>query len=410
MTPAPPTAIPKFTAYQKFMIVILAIMQFTVVLDFVIISPLGDALMKSLDMDTKRFGTVVSAYAFSAGIAGILAAGFADRFDRKKMLLFFYTGFLVGTLFCGFATNFWSLFIARIITGLFGGVMISIVLAIVTDLFELNQRGRVMGFVQMAFAASQIMGVPAGLYLANHFGWEYSFFMIVVLGLAIWFWIFIQMKPINAHLSLQKKQNPIQHLFKTLANTKYQTGLLAIAFLSIGGFMIMPFSSAFLVNNILITEDELPLVFLFTGLSTIVIMPIIGKLSDRFNRFQVFLWGSVLTVIMALIYTHLTPVPLWQVVVVNMILFMGIMGRAIPANTLNTAVPELADRGAYMSITSSMQQFAGGIGALIAGYIVVQPDKSSPLQHFDTLGIVVSIVTLICLWFVFRVYRISIKP
>lgn len=410
MTPVPPTAIPKFTAYQKFMIVILAIMQFTVVLDFVIISPLGDALMKSLDMDTKRFGTVVSAYAFSAGIAGILAAGFADRFDRKKMLLFFYTGFLVGTLFCGFATNFWSLFIARIITGLFGGVMISIVLAIVTDLFELNQRGRVMGFVQMAFAASQIMGVPAGLYLANHFGWEYSFFMIVVLGLAIWFWIFIQMKPINAHLFLQKKQNPIQHLFKTLANTKYQTGLLAIAFLSIGGFMIMPFSSAFLVNNILITEDELPLVFLFTGLSTIVIMPIIGKLSDRFNRFQVFLWGSVLTVIMALIYTHLTPVPLWQVVVVNMILFMGIMGRAIPANTLNTAVPELADRGAYMSITSSMQQFAGGIGALIAGYIVVQPDKSSPLQHFDTLGIVVSIVTLICLWFVFRVYRISIKP
>jgi predicted MFS family arabinose efflux permease len=409
MTSTPTPAIPKFTAYQKFIIVILAIMQFTVVLDFVIISPLGDALMKSLELDTKHFGTVVSAYAFSAGIAGILAAGFADRFDRKRMLLFFYTGFLVGTLFCGLAKNFWSLFIARIISGLFGGVMISIVLAIITDLFELNQRGRVMGFVQMAFAASQILGVPAGLYLANHFGWEYSFFMIVVLGLVIWLWIFIQMKPINAHLALQKKQNPIQHLFKTLANTKYQTGLLAIAFLSIGGFMIMPFSSAFLVNNILITEDELPLVFLFTGMSTIIIMPIIGKLSDRFNRFQVFLWGSILTVIMALIYTHLTPVPLWQVVVVNMILFMGIMGRAIPANTLNTAVPELTDRGAYMSITSSMQQFAGGIGALIAGYIVVQPDKSSPLQHFDTLGIVVSIVTLICLWFVYRVYRMSIK-
>lgn len=398
-----------FTGYQKFIIFLLAFLQFTVVLDFVILSPLGDTLMKSLDMTTSQFGSVVSAYAFSAGTAGILAAGFADRFDRKKMLLFFYIGFLIGTAFCGFSNSYWMLFSARIFTGSFGGVITAISMAIITDLFVINQRGRVMGFVQMAFAVSQILGIPAGLYLANHLGWESSFFMIVILGLIVGVAVVFKMKPIREHLLIQEKKNAFSHLIKTLSNKKYQTGLLAIAFLSIGGFMLMPFSSAFLINNINITEAELPLVFLFTGLSTIIVMPIIGKLSDKFDKFYVFAVGSVLTIIMAIIYTSLTPAPLWLVVVINMILFIGIMGRAIPANTLNTAIPEKEDRGAYMSITSSMQQMAGGIGALIAGAIVVQPTKTSPLENYDTMGIVVGVITLVCIYFVYRVSRMTKK-
>lgn len=398
-----------FTSYQKFIVFLLAFLQFTVVLDFVILSPLGDTIMKSLDMTTSQFGSVVSAYAFSAGTAGILAAGFADRFDRKKLLLFFYIGFLIGTVLCGLSNSYWMLFFARIFTGIFGGVITAISMAIITDLFMINQRGRVMGFVQMAFAVSQILGIPAGLYLANHWGWESSFFMIVILGLIVGVIVVLKMKPIREHLLIHQKQNALLHLIRTLSNKKYQTGLLAIAFLSIGGFMLMPFSSAFLINNINITEDELPLVFLFTGLSTIVVMPIIGKLSDKFDKFYVFAAGSILTIIMAIIYTSLTPAPLWLVIVINMILFMGIMGRAIPANTLNTAIPEKEDRGAYMSITSSLQQMAGGIGALIAGVIVVQPTKTSPLEHYDTMGIMVGVITLICIYFVYRVSRMTKK-
>ena len=165
-----------FTAYQIFLVAILALLQFSVVLDFMIISPIGDYLIKALDMTPARFGTVVSAYAFSAGAAGILAAGYADRFDRKKLLLFFYAGFILGTLFCALAVDFWTLLAARIVTGLFGGVISSVSLAIVGDLFSLEQRGRVMGFVQMSFSASQILGIPAGLYLAHSWGWEFYFF------------------------------------------------------------------------------------------------------------------------------------------------------------------------------------------------------------------------------------------
>ncbi len=133
-----------FTGYQKFVIFILAITQFTVILDFMVMSPLGDMLMKSLNLKPSAFGVAVSAYAFSAGISGLLTAGFADKFDRKKLLLFFYIGFIVGTIFCGMAHSYAALVAARIITGLFGGVIGSISMAIITDIFALQQRGRVM--------------------------------------------------------------------------------------------------------------------------------------------------------------------------------------------------------------------------------------------------------------------------
>lgn len=153
-----------FSRYQTRLVALLALAQFTVILDFIIMSPLGAILMPALNITAAQFGVAVSAYAFSAGISGILAAGFADRFDRKRLLLFFYAGFTVGTTLCALAPNYHLLLLGRIVTGLFGGVIGSIVLAIVTDLFALHLRGRVMGFVQTAFAASQVLGIPVGLF------------------------------------------------------------------------------------------------------------------------------------------------------------------------------------------------------------------------------------------------------
>ncbi len=392
-----------FSSYQIMMIALLALLQFTIILDFMVLAPLGDYLIKAFSMSPKGFGIVVSAYAFSAGASGILAAGFADKFDRKKLLLFFYTGFIVGTLFCALSNTYEMLLAARIVTGLFGGVIGAISMTIITDIFAVHQRGRVMGFVQMAFAASQVLGIPIGLYLANIWGWHSSFLMIVVLATIIGTVILFKVKPINKHLEIQSDKSPFLHLWHAVTNRSYQTGFLATAFLSVGGFMLMPFGSAYLINNINITQQELPLVFMFTGLASIVIMPLIGKLSDKVDKFMVFAGGSVLAIVLILIYTNLTPVPLWQVVVINMILFMGIMSRMIPATTLTMSVPDLRDRGAFMSVNSSLQQMAGGIAALFAGLIVTQETKTSPLRNYDTLGIVVSVLILICLYFVYRV-------
>ncbi|MBC7851274.1 MAG: MFS transporter [Chitinophagaceae bacterium] len=402
-------AVVPFTGYQKFVVVILALLQFTVILDFMVLSPLGDILMKSLDISTSGFGLVVSSYAFSAGISGILAAGFADKFDRKKLLVFFYTGFIGGTFFCAMADSFWVLLIARIVTGLFGGVIGAISMAIITDLFSLNQRGRVMGVVQMGFAASQVLGIPIGLYFANLWGWHSSFLMIVVLAIIIIILIIARLKPIDQHLALQSDKSALLHLWHTLTNKQYQTGFLATAFLSVGGFMLMPFGSAYMINNIHLTQEQLPTVFLLTGLSSIIVMPLVGRLSDRIDKLVLFASGSILSIIMILIYTNLPPVPLWQVCVVNMILFMGIMSRMIPATTLTSAIPEMRDRGAFMSINGSLQQMAGGIAAVSAGMIVRQRTPASPLEHYDILGIVVAIVILVCIFLVYRVSQLIKK-
>jgi predicted MFS family arabinose efflux permease len=403
-----PDIIP-FTGYQKFIVAVLAFIQFTVVLDFMILSPLGDILMKSMDITPSKFAYIVSSYAFSAGISGILAAGFADKFDRKKLLIFFYVGFIIGTLFCGLANTYETLLAARIFTGLFGGVIASVAMAIITDLFAINQRGRAMGITQMAFAASQVMGIPIGLYLATQWNWHVAFYMIVAVAFFVGVIMVMKMKPITAHLKLQSDKSAFQHLIHTAKNKTYQIGFMATAMLSIGGFMLMPFGSAFLVNNVGIPQDQIQWVFLFTGISSIIIMPIIGRLSDRVDKFKLFTVGSIWAIIMVIIYTNIGVTPLWLVIALNMLLFMGIMSRMVPSTILATAVPEMKDRGAFMSINSSLQQMAGGLAAVLAGLIVDQQTKTSPIEHYDILGYVVSFVILICIYFLWKVSEVVKK-
>lgn len=401
-TDAKPT---KFTWYQKFVIAILALLQFTVVLDFMILAPLGDILMKTMGLSTKQFGNVVSAYAFSAGISGLLAAGFADKFDRKKLLLFFYVGFVLGTAFCGLADTYNLLLLARIITGVFGGVIGSISMAIITDVFSLQQRGRVMGFVQMAFAGSQILGVPIGIEIATRWGWHASFFMIVAFSIILGVLVMLKLHPIDGHLKLQKSGNAIAHLLNTIRKKDYRIGFMATAILSMGGFMIMPFSTAFLVNNIHISQDNLSLIFMTTGIASTIIMPLVGKLSDKIDKFKLFTIGSIIAAVMILIYTNLQPVPVWVVILVNVVLFIGIMSRMVPATTMTSAIPEMSDRGAFMSINASLQQMSGGLGAMFAGLIVVQASKTSPIQNFDILGYLMVAIVAICIVLMARVSK-----
>jgi predicted MFS family arabinose efflux permease len=396
------TSIP-FSSYQKFVIFILAITQFTVILDFMIMSPLGDMLMKGLGLKPQQFGFAVSAYAFSAGSSGLLTAGFADKFDRKKLLLFFYTGFILGTIFCGMANSYTLLVTARIITGLFGGVIGSISMAIVTDLFDIHHRGRVIGFVQMGFGASQVLGIPIGLFIANHWGWQSPFLMVAGLAIIIALIIIAKLNPVNKHLQIQQTHSAFSHLLKTVAKRNYRVGFLATALLSIGGFMMMPFGSAFAINNLQITNEQLPALFMVSGISSLVIMPLVGRLSDRFDKYTIFGIASIWMIIMVTIYTNLSATPLWVVIILNVLMMMGIMSRMVPSGALTTGLPEMQDRGAFMSINASLQQIAGGVAAAIAGSIVIQKTKFSPLEHYNTLGYIIIVVSCISLLTMYRV-------
>jgi len=396
------TAIP-FTSSQKFVILILALTQFSVILDFMVMSPLGDMLMKSMNISPAQFGVAVSAYAISAGLSGLLTAGFADRYDRKKLLLFFFIGFIVGTVLCGLATTYWLLIAARIFTGIFGGVIGSIGMAIITDVFDIHHRGRVMGFVQMGFGLSQVLGIPISLLVANKMGWQSPFIMVAILGVAVTILAFVKLQPVTKHLELQNDRNAFSHLWHTVAKRNYRIGFLTTALLSLGGFMMMPFGSAFAINNLGLTNQQLPLLFMVAGIGTFIIMPIVGKLSDKFDKFKLFAVASVWMSIMVIIYTNrgITPFPL--VVCLNILMMMGIMSRMIPSTALVTAIPDMADRGAFMSVNSSLQQIAGGIAAAFAGTIVVQKDKFSPIQGYNTLGYIMIGLSALSVYMLFRV-------
>ncbi len=399
-------AIKKFTSYEVIVITLLALTQFTVVLDFMVMSPLGDMLMKSMNLKTSQFGFAVSSYAFSAGISGLLTAGFADKFDRKKLLIFFYTGFILGTFLCSITTSYPMLIAARIITGLFGGVIGSVSLAIVADLFVIEQRGRVMGFMQMGFGASQVLGIPIGLYIANAWGWQSPFLMIAGFSLIIFTAIIIKLQPVNKHLKLQKDSNAFTHLMHTILKRNYRIGFLATAMLSMGGFMMMPWGSAFAINNLHVTQHQLPMLFMVSGVSSLIIMPLIGRLSDKIDKFKLFTIASVWMMIMVIIYTNLTPVPLALVLIMNVFFMMGIMSRMVPALALTSALPGMADRGAFMSINSSLQQIAGGFAAALGGMIVVQKTKFSPLEHYNTLGYIIVALSFISILMVYRVSKL----
>jgi predicted MFS family arabinose efflux permease len=406
MTAQQPVA---FTGYQKMVIFLLALTQFTVILDFMVMSPLGDMLMKSLNLKPSAFGVAVSAYAFSAGISGLLTAGFADKFDRKKLLLFFYIGFIAGTIFCGMAESYAVLLAARIITGLFGGVIGSISMAIITDIFALQQRGRVMGFIQMGFGASQVLGVPIGIYIATLWRWEAPFWMVAILSIMIAVTIAIYLKPLIAHLALQREKSAFLHLWHTIKKSDYRVGFTATALLSIGGFMMMPFGSAFAVNNLGVNYHQLTMLLMVSGISSLAIMPVIGKLSDKVNKYTIFVVASVWMMIMCVVYTNLGVTPLGIVMALNILMMIGIMSRMIPSSALTSAIPEMADRGAFMSINSSLQQIAGGIAAAAAGMIVTQQSKGSPLQHYNVVGYVIVVISVLSIILMWRVNNLTKK-
>ena len=386
--------IKKFTKYQVFVVAVLALMQFTVILDFMVMAPLSAILLPVLHISTAQFGFAVSVYAISAGIAGILTAGFADKYDRKKLLMFFYCGFVIGTFLCGIAPDYYFLLGARIITGMFGGVVGSIGGAIITDLFEIDKRGRVMGFVQMGFAASQVLGLPIGLFLANHFGWHSPFLMIAGMSVIMGVIVFANLKPIADHLKLKVERNAFTHLLKTISRPDYLLAFSTMVLIATGGYMMMPFGSAFSVNNVGVTLDQLPVLYMVTGIFSFAVAPLTGRLSDKIGKYTVFLGGTALTMVIVSIYCNLGLTPLWIVMILNVFLFAGIFSRIVPASALMTAIPDAHDRGAFMSINSSIQQFAGGIASAAAGMIVVQM-PGGKILHYDTLGYVVMVAMII---------------
>ncbi len=260
--------------------------------------------------------------------------------------------------------------------------------------------------MQTAFAASQVLGIPVGLYLANIWGWHAPFLMIVAVSAVVGVAIVLYLKPIEGHLAGQDRRvNAFAHLYATVAQPRHLQAFATTALLATGGFMLMPFGSAFTVNNLRIPIERLPLIYLITGFCTIFTGPLIGRAADRFGKFPTFVFGTVLGIVMVVFYTHLGASSLALVIAVNAIMFVAIFSRMIPSQALMSAIPAPAERGAFMSVSSSVQQISGGVASVLAGLIVSEaPDGR--LLHFGELGYVVAGASLITLFMMNRIRRL----
>lgn len=374
----------------------LATMNFTHLVDFMIMMPLGDQLMKIFGITPQQFTVIVSAYTFSAGVSGFFSAFLIDRFDRKKALLTTYVGFTLGTLSVVLADSYELLVLARVFTGFFGGVIGALVLSIVSDLYTFKERGKAMGIVMAAFAMASVLGVPIGLYLASHFEWHTPFLFLGSLGLVISIVAFFVMPTMKGHIGESSAANPLQVLKNIFSDSNQVLALFMGFVLIMGQFMIVPFFAPYMISNVGFTEDNIALLYMFGGGAVMFTGPWVGRLTDRFGANRVFTIALLSSAIPILIFTNLPHVALYIALIVTTLFFVLANARMVPMQTMTTAAVSPQTRGSFMSVKSSFQQLSAGTASLVSGFIVVQAE-SGELMNFAYVGVISVIISLLSL-------------
>ncbi len=365
---------------ERLLLFILAVIQFTHILDFMIVMPLGSMLMKTFDISPQQFSLIVSAYAIAAFFTGIASAFFLDKIDRKTALLVGYIGFTVATFACAFAPNFAIFLTFRSLTGVFGGILASLILSVVADAIPLHRRATAMGYIMMAFSTASVVGVPFGLYLAASFGWQMPFLVVGGIATAFTFVIIFKFPSMRAHLEgTENRPNAWQNIVNIFKNKNQLRALAFTVLMVLGHFMIIPFIAPYMIRNVGFSDMEVSYVYFVGGLATFVVLPIIGKVADRIGHKKVFLVMGTLSVIPLLLITHLPPVSIAVALVVTTLFFIIASGRSVPATTMITSVVKTENRASFMSLRSSANELALALSSIIAGAIVVEEEGTGRL-------------------------------
>lgn len=385
--------IPFMNRKEKTLLFILACINFTNIMDFMIMMPLQEFLAPVFKISPRQFSYLVSTYAFSAFFSSLTASFFADRFDRKYNLLFAYIGFVVGTLACAFAPTYQMLMLARIMAGLFGGLIGAQVLSIIGDTFPYERRGRAMGIIVSAFSFAAVAGVPSGLFLATKFGWHIPFLGIGILGIIIIPLIFFIVPNITTHLSKTSSNLAVYH--SILGSRNQQYGLLMMFTLILSHFSIIPFIAPFLEKNVGFTKNQITLMYFIGGAVTLYSSPRIGRMADKIGKHKIFSIFLLLSIIPIFLITNMPRIPFYYVLMATALFFIIAGGRMVPAQALIVSVVPPNLRGGFMNLNSSLQQLGTGMAAFIAGAIVTK-NSADELQHFEIVGYIGIVITILC--------------
>lgn len=394
---------------ERFLLWTLAAIQFTHILDFMIVMPLGPRFMEIFAITPGQFGIMVSTYTYSAGFFSLAAAFFIDRFDRKKALLWLYAGFAVGTLACALAPSYPFLVAARFFAGGFGGVAGATLLAILADRVPMKRRGAAMGTLFTSFSVASVAGVPFGLLLADHLGWHAPFFLIAILAVPVWIAAQRRLPTMRGHIRPGAESRPWQEMKAILGKAGHWRAFSLTVVMTAAGFLIVPYISPSLVANAGVANNRLFLIYLAGGAATFFSLRFIGRLGDRLGLRKVFIWVSLIALFPMAAMTAMPPLPLWIILAVTTAFMVFTSGRFAPGMALISGSVEPRLRGGFMNINSALQQLASGAAAMVSGAIVVQ-GADGTLDRFPWVGGLSVLCILISLWLVGRLPALSAAP
>jgi predicted MFS family arabinose efflux permease len=385
---------------ERSLLLLLAAVQFSHIMDFMILMPLGPQLMRELQIGPGHFSAFVAAYTISSGVVGLLAAPFIDRFDRRKLLLFAYAGFTLATLACALSQSAAALLAARTVSGAFGGLSISMVMAIIGDVVPAERRAAGVGIVMTAFSVAAAVGVPFGLQLAQRFEWESPFFMLAGIATVVWTIAFLRLPAVRGHLENGHATRAFEEL---LADANAGRALLFMTAMVFGHFAIIPLLSPYLVYNVGLPERDLFLVYFTGGALTVFTAPLIGRLADSLGRFRVFTGLVAVASVVTLFITHSGRLPVWAVLISGGAFFVFASGRFVPAQAIMTLAVPASRRGAFMSLSGCARDLAMGVTSSIGGWVAARA-PSGELVNFQWLGWIAVAAGLASIWLGSRVH------
>jgi predicted MFS family arabinose efflux permease len=388
--------------HENKLLLTLAGIQFSHILDFMIMMPLGPILIQTFGISTHQFGLLVASYSFSAALSGLLAATFVDRFERKRLLLIMFGLFGMATLACGLAPGYATLIIARAFAGAFGGVMGAMVQTIIGDVIPFERRARASGVLMSAFSVSTIAGVPISLWLANWLNWRAPFVLVALLTVV--FAIIGQrvLPQLRHHISAQKRAHPFVPMFEVLRDANHRRALFFSALIIFSGFTVIPYITLYAVHNIGIHQHDIPYIYLVGGAATLFSARFIGHRADLYGKVKVYRLVALAASLPLLLLTHVTAAPLWVWLIYTTIFFVLVSGRMIPAMAIITSAAQPKLRGTFMSLNATVQSLAMALASTLAGFIITQ-NSAGKLVDYGTVGLVALFANGIAIWFVARI-------
>ncbi len=393
---------------ERFYVLLLAAIQFSHIVDFVVMMPLGPVLMRTLSINPLQFGTLVSSYNISAAVTGLFFGIIADKYDRKFMLQLNFVGFILGTVACGLSTDFETLVIARIIAGGFGGTLTAVVLAMVSDLIPFERRGSAMGTVMSSFSVASVLGVPIGLFIAEKFDWHFTFYFIAAFSTLILILSSLVFPKLSDHIQPSKIKENLTRLWSLLVRPEYFKSYFLIFANVFSIFVLIPYLAPFAVKNVGILETDLKYMYFVGGFFTVITAKIVGKYTDRFNPYKVMTFLLILSFIPIYFYSTSGPLPLYMFLVISTFFMAMVSGRMIPLMTMVSEISETRDRGTFMGLLNSIRSLGSAVATIFAGIFIFENDRGT-LSGFDHVGYFSIFLSFLVIFGCRHVYKILLR-